>query len=257
EGQQGTEPGEAPCVTPPLHRDLALALAGLVWAAAFVGPAAVAVGTLGALADRYAYLALFGFALAVTTLVRQTTRLSRLPLLRTAVLAIAGLWVALLLFVSHREVGVWANNRSLYTHAVTVEPNSAIAHYRLGVLFGSARRWPEAVAAFARAAALNSQLPADVAPTEDRVLNNLGVAHLNLGQITEAERSFRQAIDRSGNVSYRAWFNLAEIAWSRGDRAEACRALSAALSISPKYRAALAAQAARCAPSPPDTNVAP
>jgi Tfp pilus assembly protein PilF len=249
-GQQPSEPTSsspssivARFQSPP---DIALVLAGLVWAAAFIAPAAVAVGTLGALADRYAYAALFGFAVAVAALLRRVWHLRQLPLFRVAVTAITGLWLALCVFVSAREVGFWSSNRALYAHAVAVEPASAIAHYRFGVLLAGERRWPEAVAAFSRAADLKQRVAPDIAPSEERVLNNLGVAHLNLGQIADAERSFRAAIARSNNVSYRAWFNLAEIAWARGDSAGTCQALTAALAISPKYRAAQTAHAARC-----------
>ncbi|HEY0713132.1 MAG TPA: tetratricopeptide repeat protein, partial [Polyangia bacterium] len=234
-----------------------LTLAGLVWTAAFVAPAAVAVGTLGALADRYAYVALFGFAIVVAVLARAVWRLRALPLFRVAILSVAALWLGLCGFVSAREVAFWASNRTLYHHAAAVEPDSAIAQYRLGVLLANERRWPEAAVAFRHAAQLKQRLPAEVAPSEDRVLNNLGVAHLNLGETAEAERVFRAAITRSNNVSYRAWFNLGEIAWARGDRPAACRAYAEALAISPKYRAARAAHSTRCVAAAPLSESAP
>jgi hypothetical protein len=136
------------------RRDVGLVAAGLVWVAAFVAPAGIAVVTLGALADRYAYVPLFGFALAVAVGLRRLHgwQATRWRLLRGLLLGTAALWTAALLFISYRERSYWQSNQALYTHAVDVEPLSPIAHYRLGVVLGGQRRWPEAAAAFSRAA---------------------------------------------------------------------------------------------------------
>jgi protein O-mannosyl-transferase len=240
-------------VTDPRRRDVGLVVAGLLWAALFVAPAGIAVITLGALADRYAYLPLFGFAVAVAVALRRLAGWQPVQgrLVRGTLLGLAVLWVAALLFVSFRERGFWQNNRALYTHAVAVEPESPIAHYRLGVVLGGEGRWPQAAAAFARAADLKQGPMAQVAPAWDRVLNNLGVAHLNLGQTEPAERAFRRAISESNNVSYRAWFNLAKVLGTRGDVAGACHALREALEISPRYELARAAWQKNCSSSAP------
>jgi protein O-mannosyl-transferase len=235
-------------VTTPARRALGLAGAGLAWAALFLAPAGVAVATLGALADRYAYLPVFGFALALTAGLRTLAQSEALPLVRRVVLACAALWALLLPFVSWREQAFWQSNRALYTHAVTVEPDSASAHYRLGVILGGERRWSEAAAAFTRADELKRQQPPDVAPAHDRVLNNLGVALLNLGQYDAAERIFRRAISESNNVSFRAWFNLAKLLAARNDTAGACAALREALAISPRYQLARAEHDRLCSP---------
>jgi hypothetical protein len=227
-------------VAHPRQRDLGLAAAGLLWAAVFVAPAGIAAVTLGALADRYAYLPLFGFGVAVAVGLRRlwTWQTERFALVRRVLLGTVALWAAALVFISARERGFWQSNHALYSHAVAVEPESPIAHYRLGVVLAGERRWPEAAAAFTRTADLKRGAPLEMAPAIDRVLNNLGVAHLNLGQPAEAERAFRRAITESNNVSYRAWFNLARVLGARGDQPGACVALRSALDISPRYQLA-------------------
>lgn len=232
----------------PAARDLALAVAGLIWVGLFVAPAAVAVGTLGALADRYAYLPVFGFALAVVALLRAAwSELIGQRLGQRALLAFMALWVVLLALISAREIPAWRDNWSLYTHAVMTEPESPIAHYRLGVVLAGAARWDEAAAAFTSAETLKRRGLSESAPALDRVLNNLGVAQMNLGRNAEAEATFQRAITSTGNSSYRAWYNVALLRGKRGDTAGACAALDQALALNPAYERARTTHASSCA----------
>jgi Flp pilus assembly protein TadD len=226
--------------------DAGLALAGLLWIALFVAPAGVAMATLGALADRYAYLPLFGFGLMVAIALRRVLAMRHRPRVRGGLLVALAVWGVMLAVVSQREIPFWRSNVDLYAHALAVEPESAIAHYRMGVVWSSAGQWERAAGAFARADALKQGSTADMAPALDRVLNNLAVAYINLGRTVEAEQILRRAIRQSDNVSFRAWYNLAVILRDRGDAAGACAALAESLAISPRYERARADHAIHC-----------
>lgn len=226
--------------------DGSLALAGLLWIALFVAPAGVAMATLGALADRYAYLPLFGFGLMVAIALRRVLAMRHRPRVSGGLLVALAVWGVMLVVVSQREVRFWRSNVDLYAHALAVEPESAIAHYRMGVVWSSAGQWDRAAGAFARADELKQGPTADMAPALDRVLNNLAVAHINLGHTVEAEQILRRAIRQSDNVSFRAWYNLAVILRGRGDTAGACAALAESLAISPGYEHARADHAVHC-----------
>ena len=219
---------------------VALAAAGLVWALFLFAPSAVAVYSEGAVADRYAYLPLFGFAVAAVALGAQLA--ARVPRARVAVGVITAAWLALLVFVSAREVPAWADNATLYAHAVDVEPGSAAAHNRLGRFYAEQRAWPAAVAELEKAAALPD--------AGDHVYNNLGVAYLAVGRPADATAILRRALDRSHETSFHAWYNLGTAARAAGDLPAACNAYRRALALSPAYAHARADLERYCASAP-------
>ncbi len=222
----------APTWRPPV----ALAAAGVAWAGLLVAPAAVAVFSEGAVADRYAYLPLFGFATALVALGARAAQRS-LPL-RRAAWGGAALLLALLVFVSAREIPAWSGDGALYAHAVAVEPGSAAAHNRLGRWLGERGDWSHAVGEFERAAALPD--------AGDHVLDNLGVGYLNVGRWPDAEVVLRRAVERSHQTSYHAWYNLGTAERALGDLPAACTAYRRALAISPGYAHARADLARYC-----------
>jgi tetratricopeptide (TPR) repeat protein len=219
-----------------LGTDIRLAAAWLAGAVVLLGPSAVAVATLGAMADRYAYLCVLAFAIAAVALGRAALR--RIPRARAVILGVAALWGALCVFVTWREIPYWASNEQLYAHAVEVEPESAMARFRLGILYVNAGAWREATQLFEQAAALD--------PSNDRVLNNLGVGYMNTGRLDDAERVLRRALDITHETSFRAWYNLATIQRGRGQRDAACASYRRALAINPQYAKARADYARSC-----------
>lgn len=207
-----------------------LAVAGLAWFAVLLGPSAVAVASTGVAADRYAYLPLFGLALALATAVH------RRPV-AVAAAALGALW----LWLAIAQVPAWRDNRALYTHAVAREPDSSLAHYRLAYLDAQAGDWDAALPRLAHAVELD--------PRNLRALNNLGVGLLRTGQLAEAEPILVRAL-AANPVHFRAWLNLGVARIQLGRRAEGCAAISRALEINPGYQAALAEQARSCPLSP-------
>ena len=162
-------------------------------------------------ADRYAYLAMFGVAWIVAALVARYWG--------PAAIAVAGAMIALFAGVSWWQVGIWKNDETLFTHALAVndqsfaaltnlgrwramhgELNDAIGdyrqaleiyelnpvtHYCLGHALMSQRQYAEAAAELARAAELNALDP------DARNLH--GEALLLQGRFREAQACFADA----------------------------------------------------------------
>jgi hypothetical protein len=209
---------------------------GLWWMLVLLGPSVVVVILMGVLADRYAYLPLAGFAVASSALLHAA--LGTPNKLRPLVAVAAGLWAAMCLTTAVVQVGVWKDNETLYSHAVLVEPQSSMAHYRLGYSYAKARHWNEAIALFERAVELQ--------PSNARALNNLGVAYLNTGKNLEAAHTFEQALAATRQMHFRAWYNLGVSRMNMGDADSACDAVRRALEINPRYEAAAAFRRERC-----------
>ena len=209
---------------------------GLWWMLVLLGPSSVVVMLMGVLADRYAYLPLAGFAIAASALF--TAALDTGTKLRPLISAAGIVWAAMCLSTAAVQVGVWKDNQTLYSHAVVVEPQSSMAHYRLGHRYAKAGHWAEAAALFERAVELR--------PSNARALNNLGVTYLNTGKYEQAASSFERALAETGQMHFRAWYNLGVARMNMGEGEAACDAVERALQINPNYEAAAAFRRARC-----------
>lgn len=211
-------------------------LAGFAWFACLLGPSAVAVASSGVAADRYLYAPLFGLATALTAAATELVRLRRW--LSSAVVAIAVVWGALLIFVAWRQVPVWRDNSTLYAHAVAMEPGSSLAHYRLGYLAARVDDWETAIPLFERAVELD--------PNNVRALNNLGVGLLRTQRFAPAVEALSRAV-RINPALFRSWSNLGLAQLGLGKTAEGCASLARANEINPQYQPARAYRERYCA----------
>jgi protein O-mannosyl-transferase len=216
------------------------ALGGLGWVLATVGPSAVVAVLMGVAADRYAYLPLFGFALAAVALGRALWQ--ERPSSRRLFVAAAGAWALLCVWVSHLAIGTWSDPYQLYANAVRSEPDSAAARYGIGVVFARKGMWPQAIASFETATRLD--------PANMRAWNNLSVAYETRGRLDDGERAVRRAIALSDGTHFRAWYNLATIQQKQGRPREACASLDRALAINPYYAKAETEAIERCGRAP-------
>ncbi len=212
-------------------------LAGLAWFAVLLGPSLVVVTTMHVLADRYVYLPLFGLSIALAA---GGQRLATWRPLFARPLAIAVLaWGALLLVVAWRQVPVWRDVTSLYTHAAAMAPDSSRAQYRLAVREIAADRWDHAVPLLERAIELD--------PRNVEALNNLGVFHLRAGRFADAEALLRRAV-AANPARFNSWVNLGLAQVAGDQRAEGCRSVARALQINPRFAPAHEAHALHCTP---------
>lgn len=183
-------------------------------------------------ADRYTYLASLGWALLVGGSMRawSTAGGRRLGQARRAVtVAGAGALVAVALgTLTWRQVEVWHDVGSLWTHAVDTYP-SVTAHYNLGVFLFRQGEVAGAVTHYRRALAIK--------PDFAEAHNNLGVALAQQGQVSEAVPHFREALKITPNFA-EAHFGLGLALMRLGRQSEAVEHLRRAVSIRPDFREA-------------------
>ena len=192
-------------------------------------------------ADRYSYLACLGFALLVGAGACMIGRAAASGAMRPGVvrLALAALtvWIAGLATLTWSQVQVWRDTRTLWTHAVDVNPACAFCANQLGQALHHAGASPQAVEHLARAVALK--------PDRMAYQRDLGVVLLWLGRPAEAIPHMQLAADRypsdldlrarrgiallrDGRAKEAARY-LADVARGRPDNRDALTALGTAL----------------------------
>jgi tetratricopeptide (TPR) repeat protein len=197
------------------RRQIDFWLVGLLWFALALLPVLGLVPFsfqyVSTVADRYAYLAMFGVAWIVAALVARYWG--------AAAIGIAGAVIALCAGLSWWQVGIWKNDETLFTHALSVNDQSfaaltnlgrwramhgqlndaladyrqaieiydlnPVTHYCLGHALMTQRQYAEAATELARAAELNARDP--------DARNLRGEAFLMLGQVREAQACFADA----------------------------------------------------------------
>jgi len=158
-------------------------------------------------ADRYAYLAMLGPALLVAwALSRPAARRQGL-----AIGSMSGLLILALVLKTWQQTGYWQNDRTLFAHAVEVNPRSWMGHVNLA--FGLLRTDPAAAAAECRKAiAIN--------PNYSAAYLTLSYANLGLGNRPQALKQARIAVALDPNDPL-ARKLLARLLDASGDQAEA------------------------------------
>jgi tetratricopeptide (TPR) repeat protein len=122
-------------------------------------------------ADRYIYLAMLGVALGVGWLSQRWRR-------GHAMTIVGVLLVSLLAWRSTQQVQIWRDTKSLLTHALQVNPQSAMSHNNLGLTFAQEGRLDAALVALQTAVQLRPDLP--------EAHYNLGKAFTLQGRLDEA-----------------------------------------------------------------------
>ncbi len=133
-------------------------LVGWLW---FLGTLVPMIGLLQvggqAMADRYGYLSFVGLFIAACWAVGDWTEQRRIS---EAWLAPASVvLLALLAFATHRQLGYWSDDVSLWSHTVQVTSNNAAAESMLGETLQREGRSQEAMIHFRAATATDPLLP--------------------------------------------------------------------------------------------------
>ena len=123
-------------------------------------------------ADRYVYLAMVGVALGGGWWIQSHGR-------RYSVWIAGALLVSLLAWCSIEQVHLWRDTMTLLTHALQVNPQSAMSHNNLGLTCAKEGRLDAALTSFQTAVQLRPDLPE---------------AHYNLGKIFTMMGKFDDAI---------------------------------------------------------------
>jgi tetratricopeptide (TPR) repeat protein len=156
---------------------------GWLW---YLGTLAPVIGIIQvgrqAMADRYAYLPLLGiFVMTVWLagdLVRQVG--ARLPWLRAAAGAAGAIAICACAVLSYAQIGYWQDSYTLFSHALAVTPDNAIAEDNLGAALVAMGRPASAVPHFEDAVRLAPQLASP---------------HYNLAIVLHGQRQFVRAAD--------------------------------------------------------------
>ena len=152
-------------------------LVGWLW---YVGTLVPVIGLVQvgsqAMADRYTYIPGIGVALAVVFEARfWSNRLHLNPL--TSSLA-AALIVAACAGATAFQLPFWRDSQALFTRAITVTRDNAVAHTDLGIALEQAGHFQEALSQYETALRLN--------PNSPELLNNLGNVLARLGRQDDA-----------------------------------------------------------------------
>ncbi|MBN1670935.1 MAG: tetratricopeptide repeat protein [Kiritimatiellae bacterium] len=175
-------------------------------------------------ADRYLYLAMLGPGVAAAVFVaRAATRRHAL---------ICALVLTLFAVRSVRQTLHWRGNERVFTHALELNPRSALAHYNLGVILSRAGRHAAAATHYSRALAIRNEDPARGA--DPAALRNLGVTLLHLGDLAGAEARCREAVELDPD-SADGHNNLGAVCLRKGEPAQALSHYSRALRLRPDY----------------------
>ena len=101
------------------------------------------------MADRYTYLPAIGFFLMITW--TAADGVVNWPAAKPVLATAAGVVLAACFVVSSHQLQYWRNSFALFTHALEVNPNNAVAHCNLGQAFAAAGKSAEAREHYARA----------------------------------------------------------------------------------------------------------
>jgi Flp pilus assembly protein TadD len=129
------------------------------------------------IADRYTYFASIGFFIALTWGLIECTKESRCLTMTARFLAVAALGACLQL--SNLQVTYWRDSERLYRHALSVSPNSFVAHNGLGSELFKQGKVDDAIQ--------QCQTAVEIEPGYDP-------AHSNLGRFFAAKKDYESAI---------------------------------------------------------------
>jgi tetratricopeptide (TPR) repeat protein len=137
-------------------------------------------------ADRYAYLAMLGPALALGIAVEKTQASRRLVIPIAILLGALGMR-------AFDQSAYWRSSDALFTRTIEVNPDSAIAHNYFGAVAGRAGDFETAADHLRKAQVGN--------PRSAQVWSNLGMLAAKQGLISEAKEHFDLAIELSPDLA--------------------------------------------------------
>jgi len=180
-------------------------MVGWLW---FVGTLVPVIGLVQvgpqAMADRYTYIPMIGFAMAVAWGAPSLWQSHRWE----QVLSVAAVMVVPVLILGTRQqVGYWKDSSTLWERALTVTDDNHIAHANLGGVYLSEGRLEEAGEQLATALAIRYH------PT---IQNNLGVVRYRQGRFQEAMAHHLEALESRPDLA-EAHGNIGNILVSRGE----------------------------------------
>jgi Flp pilus assembly protein TadD len=173
-------------------------------------------------ADRYAYLSMFGLGLVAADVI--VTAQSKVAERGFAAVLV------LLAVLSFNQTGHWTTNAAFLQHTLDVNPDVAFAHNNLGSILLKQKRTDEAIEHFNKVLQLE--------PRNALAENNLGLAFVQLRRFDEAEPHFRKAVELNP-AYYKVYESLGAVYLQTNRLDAAVASLNAALAIQPTEARAL------------------
>jgi protein O-mannosyl-transferase len=215
---------------------------GLIWIALFLLPVSNLVPMMQYMAERFLYLPLMGFLLALGGVILNISRL------RGGVAAAAVALIVIWTGTSLGRMGIWRDELTLFMGTELehpgikrVEKNAVGAILRLPQI--NAGRAATALSpAQAEPIIATLQKARQIYPENDALTTQLGVIEMKTGRLPEAVGLLELAV-RQNPASAERWYNLASIERLDGQPAKAREACAQALSLDPQDQEALHLQA--------------
>jgi len=240
-------------------------LVGWLW---FLGTLVPMIGIVQvgrqAMADRYAYLSFIGLFIMVCWAVADWAEQHHVAKKWIAVPSCAVLLA--LAFVTHRQIGYWSDNITLWTHTLQVTTDNFQAEDDLGQALEKAGRIDEAIPHYVRASQINPSFPPAImylavndqrggklreaiakykevirdtdnasyqnAAMRSMAFGNMGDAYRELGELADARSSLQSAVALN-QKSFQVWMDLGVVSQRLGDPAAAAHAYEQAVQIKP------------------------
>jgi len=175
-------------------------------------------------ADRYAYLPLLGIYLAFSYSLARW--LEHRPAVRQTAIPVVVAALLLLLPLSWRQARVWRNSESLYTHALAVTDNNAVAHDNLGNVYLRQGQSGKALEHYQQALRIE--------PRDAQTFINMGDALQLMGHTEKAIKYYQQSLRIDGNNA-QTYSNLGLALNALGQLQEAAWHCREALRLKPDY----------------------
>ncbi len=205
-------------------------LVGWLW---FVGMLVPVIGLvqIGAqsMADRYAYVPIWGIAIAIGWTAWDFIRAKRMP--RAAYIGSTGVLLAALAFATHRQARHWHDSIALFESAVAADDRNYIAHRALAGQYFNRAEYARALK-HSEAGLRHPRDPGEVLPVYGMALYQTGSKQAAIERLIEATRV---APDNIMGFTNLGWVYVQE-----GRFEQAAEALEAAVALDPQSaRAAL------------------
>jgi len=175
-------------------------------------------------ADRYTYLPQIGLYMLVTWFVADTvsSRRHHRVLLGTTMACS----IVILMWPAWKQASYWRDGRTLWEHALAVNPQNDTAHISLCDLDLRENRVTDAI--------FHARKAVEIRPGSVDAHSRLGVALSELGQNEEAKTQFQKALE-TGQIRPRIHYNLATLLLNSGQLAEAIAEFEKELQIQPDF----------------------
>jgi tetratricopeptide (TPR) repeat protein len=179
------------------------------------------------MADRYTYVPLIGIFFIIVWGVPEL--MARLRYRKVWLTTSATFVLTVLMAMTWKQVGYWANSITLFEHTLRITSNNYIVHNNLGNAFYEQGRTAEAIEHYLQALRIN--------PDHEKAHYNLGNALYKRGRTAEAIEHYLQAL-RINPDHVEAHYNLGNALYKRGRTAEAIEHYLQALRINPDFEKA-------------------